>query len=85
MGEKDMTNPYSEDTKIGGKMTNKQKIVEFMQGKSQVSVKDIQAGLHGIKPTVVGGTIATDKGNTFTRVSRGIYALKIVQITPQMA
>jgi hypothetical protein len=58
-------------------MTNKQKIIEFMQGKESISVKDIQAGLPEIKPTVVWGTIASDKYRTFERVGRGIYKLKI--------
>ena len=57
-------------------MTNKQKIIEFMNGKESVSVKEIQIGLPNIKPTVVWGTIASDKGKTFEKVKRGIYKLK---------
>ena len=66
-------------------MTNKQKIIDFMRGKESVKVKDIQTGLPEIKPTVIWGVIAGDHYKNFERVSRGIYRLKIAEITPQIA
>jgi len=66
-------------------MTNKQKIVEFMKGKGNVSVKDIQAGLPEIKPTCVWGCIASNECKIFQKVSRGVYTLKVAEVSPQVA
>ena len=56
----------------------KEKIIEFIKGKEEVSLKDIYSNLSEVKKESVRAIINADikKGITFERIGKGKYKLK---------